>query len=368
MPVGAQAPVAAIPAPHEAPVALLVDASSGQVLFSREAERRFMPASITKVMTAYVAFELIREKRLFPSQTFVMDPEAFRVWHRKGSTMFLGLGEPVSVDNLLHGITTVSANDGSIVLAKGAAGSVERWVALMNLKARQLGMRDSHFGLPNGWMDEGRTYVSARDLALLGRTLVTTDRVLYHRYFGHRFFTYNGITQPNHDPITGVVPGADGIKTGFTEQAGFGFLGTAQRGGQRLVMVVAGVDDGKTRARAARSLMEWGFAAFDRHVLLPGKVRLGEAAVQGGAEDSVPLVTRDAVAALLPRGTSAKFSAVLHYDGPIRAPIRRGEQIAQLEVRINGARSHWLPVVASRDVARANIVQRLRNGLFGLFG
>ncbi len=367
-PAAARDILPAVPTPEEAPIALLVDASSGQVLFARETERRFVPASITKVMTSYVAFELMHEGRIKPDQIFAMDAEAFRNWRRKGSTMFLGLGEPVSVDMLLHGITTVSANDGSIVLAKGVSGSVEGWVALMNVKARQLGMRDSHFGLPNGWMDEGRTYVSARDLALLGRTLVTRHKDLYHRYYGQRTFTFNGITQQNHDPITGVVPGADGIKTGFTEQAGYGFLGTAQRGGERLVMVVAGVDDGRTRRKAAQQFMEWGFAAFDRHVLLPDHARLGVAEVQGGASREVRLTTDEAVSALLPRGESAKFATVLHYAGPIEAPIRKGEQIAQLEVRINGKRSHWLPVVAAETVSRANIFQRLRNGLLGLLG
>ncbi len=367
-PAGAREVLPAIPTPQEAPIALLVDASSGQVLYTREAARRFVPASITKVMTTYVAFEMMRAGRLSPSKQFAMDAAAFRDWHRKGSTMFLGLSEPVSVDTLLHGITTVSANDGAIVLAKGAAGSVEGWVALMNIKARQLGMRDSHFGLPNGWMDEGRTYVSARDLALLGRTLVTRHSQLYHRYYGQRSYSFNGITQQNHDPITGVVPGADGIKTGFTEQAGSGFLGTAQRGGERLVMVVAGVDDGKTRRKAAQEFMEWGFTAFDRHVLLPEHARLGVADVQGGASRQVGLVAADAVSALLPHGTTAKFAAILHYAGPIRAPIRRGEQIAQLEVRIDGKRSHWLPVLAAEAVPRANIFQRLVNGLLGLFG
>lgn len=368
LPAQARAGVAALPSEQEVPIALLIDASSGQVLFAREPDRRFMPASITKVMTAYVAFELISEGRLSPRQEFTMDAATFRDWQRKGSTLFLGLGSRTSVDTLLHGITTVSANDASIVLAKGASGSVERWVALMNFKARQLGMRDSHFGLPNGWMDDGRTFVSAWDLAMLGRALVTRHNRLYHQYFGHASYSYNGITQPNHDPITGIVAGADGIKTGFTEQAGFGFLGTAMRGDERLVMVVAGVDDGRTRRRAAQEFMEWGFAAFDRRVLLVRNARVGAAAVQGGAEREVSLVTPLPVAALLPRGTNAKFALSLRYVGPVQAPIKAGDEIAELQVLVNGRLSHRVPLVAAADVPRANILQRLRNGLLGLFG
>ena len=161
-PLGAQRPAAvapAIPSEYAAPIAYLLDAGSGQVLYQREIDRRFMPASITKVMTTFLAFEWMEGGRLFPQQVYSVRPETFRKWHRKGSTMFLPADARVTVDDLLHGVTTVSANDGAIVLAEGAAGSVEDWVAAMNAKAREIGMADSHFGNPNGWMDDGKTFV-----------------------------------------------------------------------------------------------------------------------------------------------------------------------------------------------------------------
>ncbi|HCI62017.1 MAG TPA: D-alanyl-D-alanine carboxypeptidase, partial [Erythrobacter sp.] len=222
-PLGAQrVPDAAIPSEADAPIAYLLDATSGQVLYQREIDRRFMPASITKVMTTFLAFEWIDEGRLLRERIFGVRPETFRQWHRKGSTMFLAEDARVSVDDLLHGVTTVSANDGAVVLAEGAAGSVEDWVAAMNAKAREIGMANSHFGNPNGWMDEGRTFVTARDLGTLAQAMVVRHPTKYRHFVGAQGLEYNGIEQRNHDPITGVVPGADGIKTGYTNQAGFG--------------------------------------------------------------------------------------------------------------------------------------------------
>lgn len=361
---------AAEPAPPPAvaaPIALLVDADSGQVLFSREPDRRFMPASITKVMTTYVAFELMRKGELKPDRLMRMSDEAFKAWSRKGSTMFLPRGAVVSVDDLLFGINTVSANDGAIVLAEGAAGSVPAWVARMNIEAQRLGMADSHFGTPNGWPDEGRTFVTARDLVTLGSALVNRHPEAYRRYIGNRSFAYNGIAQPNHDPITGVVQGADGIKTGFTRQAGYGFLGSASRGGKRLLMVVAGCPTGSDRKRAAREFMEWGFHAFEARPIFPRNHRMGFAPVHDGASRRVALLAARPVAPLVPRGSKAKMTYRVRYDQPVRAPVERGEEVARLEVLVDGKAAGSIPLAAGADIARAGWWDRLRNALLGLF-
>lgn len=357
----------AVPAPAEIPIALLVDLSSGQTLYAREADRRFVPASITKVMTLYTAAELIRQGKLLPEQRLTMSRAAAREWSRKGSTMFLTEGASTSVDDLLRGISTVSANDASIVLAEGAAGSVEKWVALMNANAMALGMNDSHFGTPNGWMDDGRTYVTAHDLALLAKALVERHPAFYHRYVGHKFMTYNGITQANHDPLIGVVPGADGIKTGYTRQAGYGYLGSAERDGRRLIMVVAAADRPAARRDAARAFMEWGFAAFRPQRLIGAGVEIAQARTQGGAAIHVPLVTTRALFAMQGTGKEAgrpRYS--VRYDGPVPAPIEAGQQIARLVVEIDGQEPFSMPLAAAQDVPLANWWQRLRNGLFGL--
>ena len=253
--------------PHEAdaaPVALLVDLGSGRTLFARNADQRFLPASVTKVMTAYTAFDLLSQGRLKPDQLLTVSDDAWQAWHAKGSRMFLARASQVSVDNLLMGITTVSANDGCIVLAEGAAGSVDNWVALMNAEARKLGMTGSHFGTPNGWMDGGNTYYTAHDLALLANAMITRFPAYYHRYIGHKQLTWNGITQANHDPTLGIVPGADGIKTGFTNEAHYTFVGSAERGGRRLVVVLAAVPTAPERARAARALLGMGVQRLGR--------------------------------------------------------------------------------------------------------
>ena len=355
--------------PHEAdaaPVALLVDLSSGRTLFARDPDRRFLPASVTKVMTAYTAFDLLSQGKLKASQMMTVRDDAWQEWHAKGSRMFLGRAAQVSVDDLLMGITTVSANDGCIVLAEGAAGSVDGWVALMNGEARKLGMKDSHFGTPNGWMDNGNTYYTAHDLARLANAMLTRFPVYYHRYIGHKSLRFDNITQFNHDPTLGIVPGADGIKTGFTNEAHYTFLGSAERGGRRLVMVLAAVPTAPERARAARALLEWGFNAFESYPLFGAGATVGMADVQQGAEATVGLTAPRAYFATLPKGSSAPVSLRVKYEGPLKAPIVKGAQIALLEIRIGTEPPSSVPLVAANDVARGSAFDRLRTGLSGL--
>ena len=348
------------------PVALLVDLGSGQTLYAKDPDRRFVPASITKVMTLYVAFELISRKQLDPNAVFRMSEEARKKWRNVGSTMFLDSQHPATVNDLLMGIANVSANDGCVVLAEGAAGSVANWVALMNAEARRLGMTNSHFGTPNGWMDDGETYVSARDLAKLATAILTRHPELYRRYIGHQTSTWNGITQRNHDPILGKVEGADGIKTGFTNQAGYGFLGSAIRGGRRLIMVVAGVDRHQDRARAAADLMDWGFAAFAARPLFGAGSTVGSARVQDGEASSVPLIAPVDYAASGPAGTHDPIRLAIVYDGPLKAPIRKGSVVADLQITVGSAPPNRVPLIAGADVARAGPFTRLLNGLRGL--
>ena len=354
------------PVAPEVPVVLLVDLSSGQTLFARDANRRFVPASVTKVMTAYTAFRLIDEGKLSLSTPVVVSEEVAELWSGEGSSMFLKAGDRVTVGELLLGVTTVSANDAAVVLALTAAGTLDEWLELMNANAAELGMRDTHFGTPNGWPDEGRTYTSARDLAVLAEAMTTRFPGLYHRYIGHHGMTYRNITQQNHDPITGVVDGADGIKTGFTRESGYNFLGSAERGGRRLVMVVAGAPSASIRNSTARDLMRWGFDAFETRVILPGEVPVGEAQVQNGAQHSVALQTEGEVLASVPPGNAGAASLSVRYRGPIEAPIVKGDHVAFLRVSIPGQAPHDVPLVAAEAVPKANAFQRFVNGLAGL--
>lgn len=353
------------PVPAEVPVALLVDLSTGQVLFSRQADRRFVPASVTKVMTAYTAFKLVKEGRLNPDKQVVIAQQLEDDWWNEGSTMFLKAGDRVTVGQLILGITTVSANDAAVVVAQESVGSLDAWLRQMNRNAAELGMRDTHFGTPNGWPDEGRTFTSARDLAILGEALVVRFPDLYHRFFGHRGMTYGAITQANHDPVTGVVDGADGIKTGYTRQAGYNFLGSAERGGRRLVMVIAAAPTAAIRDKTARDLLRWGFDSFATRAVLPGNTPVGRAQVQNGAEHEVELVTGNPVLASVPQGQADDLRLSIRYRGPVEAPVKKGQRVAWLYVQSHGHPPHNVPLLAARDVPQANLWQRLRNGLGG---
>ncbi|MEP2736389.1 MAG: D-alanyl-D-alanine carboxypeptidase family protein [Erythrobacter sp.] len=354
-----------MPTVNQAPIAMMVDLTSGQVLQERSVDRRFLPASITKVMTVFLAFELIDEGKLDPAQSFTIRPETHKEWFRKGSTMFLPADEPVTADNLLRGITTVSANDGSVVLAESAVGSVPNWIGMMNAKAREIGMADSHFGTPNGWPDEGKTFVTARDLVTLAGTMITQHPKKYATYFGHEGFRYGGVAQANHDPLVGRVDGADGIKTGFTNEAGYGFLGSAIRNGRRLVIVVGGSPSEPIRDEAARQFIEWGFSNFASHEVFAAQTRIGNARVQNGADRSVGLVAPKPVRISVPNGTTPKMTMTVRYRGPLRAPITAGQEVAQLEVAVEGMPTSLLPLVAERAVENAGPFERIANGFAG---
>ena len=371
MPISPRAPVGPVlgPAPvdPQIPVALLVDLSTGQTLFSREPDRRFMPASVTKVMTLYTAFDLIRRGKLSLDQEATFDKDLADEWQGVGSSLFLKVGDRVTISQLLMGVATVSANDGAVTLAKAGAGSVENWVALMNDNAARLGMHDSHFGRPNGYMDEGRTYTSAHDLVLLADAMTRRFPDFYAQFIGNHGMTYNGITQNNHDPDIGIVPGADGIKTGFTEQAGYTYLGSAVRNGRRLVMVIGGAPSWQIRNHTARELIEWGFDNFTSRELLRADTVVGTARVQEGSAASVSLRTEANVFTNLPSGENGKVRLSVRYLGPIKAPISKGDEVATLRIAVPGQQPHDVPVIAGEDVAKANAWQRLRNGLESLF-
>lgn len=365
--LGTPASAAPAPVPADIPIAMLVDLSSGQVLYQRNSDRRFVPASITKAMTVLSAFKLIENGQLKPTQSFVFSKSAAKDWQRIGSTMFLEAGQSARVHDLLLGITTVSANDASVVLGEGVAGSIDGWAKLMNADARALGMTQSHFGNPNGYMDGARTFTTARDLVTLGRALTLEHKPLYHRYFGHRRLLANGIAQDNHDPLTGRVPGADGIKTGFTNQAGYGVLGSAQRGDRRLVVVVAGAPTGRLRDRTARELIEWGFGDFASKPLFARNAIVGSAQVQDGSRLDVPLRSTHAISYAVPTGKLSEVTLSIAYEGPLKAPVRAGEPVAELIISAAGMEPSRVQLVAAEGVAKAGAFRRVVNAVAEVF-
>ena len=371
-------PTAAAAPPFEtpAPVAYLVDLSSGAVLYAKDADRRMPPASMAKMMTVYVAFDMIKKGELKEGQMFQVRPETWQKWHgpAAGSTMFLSPGEQVSVENLLNGIVVLSGNDASVVLAEGIAGTEEAFAARMNQAAKRLGMSNSNFGNSNGWPDEGRTYVTARDLARLASATIEQFPELYKKYYSRTEFTWGKtlgggapITQANRDPLLGRVAGADGLKTGHTEEAGYGFTGSAQQNGRRLVMVVSGLTSFNQRIAESVRFIEWGFRAWQAKPLFKKGATVETAEVQKGDEDSVALVAPRDLAVTLPGGAAGAMQVKVVYDGPIKAPIKAGQHVADLVVSTPDTPPQRMPLVAASDVGEAGFFGRVWAALLSFF-
>jgi D-alanyl-D-alanine carboxypeptidase (penicillin-binding protein 5/6) len=372
-PAAAQAP----PFQGTAPIAYMVDLSSNAVLYARDADRRMPPASMAKMMTTHVAFGLIDRGELSPDKMCTVRPETWRRWHgpAAGSTMFLSAGEQVSVRNLIHGIVTLSGNDATVVLAECISGTEEAFVALMNRDSARLGLRNSHWGNPVGWPDNGVTFTTARDLATLALATLRDHPRLYREYYGVREFTWGRtlgsnapITQGNRNPLLGRIAGADGLKTGHTEEAGFGFTGSAEQNGRRIVMVVAGLSSFNQRIEESVRFMDWGFRAWQSRPLLRQGERVGEARVQLGSDATVGLVAPRPLSVTYPAGLGRNIRARIVYQGPIKAPIAQGQHVADLVVQVDDLPAQVTPLVAEAAVGEAGFFGRIWAGLLGLVG
>jgi D-alanyl-D-alanine carboxypeptidase (penicillin-binding protein 5/6) len=372
------APAAAPPFDTPAKVAYLIDLSSGAVLYAKNADLRMPPASMAKMMTTEVAFELIDRGQLPLNKMCTVRPETWQKWHgpQAGSTMFLSPGEQVSVENLLHGIVTLSGNDASVVLAECIAGTEQAFAAQMNDLAKKLGLTNSQFCNSNGWPDEGCTYVTARDLATLARASVERHPKLYRAFYPRTSFTWGktlgsgqDITQANRNPILGKVPGADGLKTGHTEEAGYGFTGSAEQNGRRLVQVLAGMTSWNQRVQESTRLMEWGFNAWQAKPLFKAGQKVGAARVQLGSEGEVPLVAPRNLAVTVPAGLSSGATSMkIRYQGPIAAPIAKGQHVADLVITTGDTPPQVVPLIAGEEVGKAGFFGRIWLGFKQLIG
>jgi len=372
------APAAAPQFDTPAKYAYLIDVSSGAVLYQKNADARMPPASMAKMMTVEVAFELIDKKQLPLNKMCTVRPETWQKWHgpAAGSTMFLSANEQVSVENLLHGIVTLSGNDASVVLAECIAGTEQAFTDQMNALAKRIGLTNSHFGTANGWPDNGVTYVSARDLATLARSEIENHYALYKRFYSQPSFTWGktlgsnqDITQQNRNPILGHVPGADGLKTGHTDEAGYGFTGSADQNGRRLIEVIAGLDSWNARVQESTRLISWGFAAWQAKPLFQQGAKVGTAKVQLGSSSEVPLVAARNLAVTVPAGLSTGATSMkIRYQGPLVAPIAKGQEVAQLVITTGDTPPQIVPLVAGEDVGRAGFFGRIWLGLKSLFG
>jgi len=372
------APAAAPQFDTEAKVAYLIDLSSGATIYAKNADVRMPPASMAKMMTTDVAFELVDSGKLPLSKMCTVRPETWQKWHgdAAGSTMFLSPNEQVSVENLLKGIVTLSGNDASVVLAECIAGTEQAFAEQMNALGKKIGLTNSHFGNANGWPDNGVTYVTARDLATLARYEIEHHYKLYKQFYSLPSFTWGktlgsgkDITQGNRNPILGVVPGADGLKTGHTDEAGYGFTGSAEQNGRRLIEVVAGLPSWNSRVVESKRLIEWGFGAWSAKPLFQAGAKVGTAKVQLGSSSEVPLIAPRNLAVTVPAGlSSGNIQTKIRYEGPLIAPIVKGQEVAQLVITTGDTPPQIVPLVAGEDVGKAGFFGRMWLGLKSLFG
>lgn len=350
--------------------AFLVDSRSGKAYYEKNADKLIPPASMSKLMTMAVIFELLRKGALSEDDEFEISEDA---WRRGGapsgsSTMYARIGERIKVGTLIRAVIIASANDAAIALAEGIAGSEDAFAALMNKRARELGLTKSHFANATGLPDP-KHRMTPRELAQLMRYIVEVFPD-YFKLFSEHEFTWNKIRQFNRDPLLGRFPGADGGKTGHTREAGYGMVATAVRDGRRLIAVIGGMKSKKERAREVRKLLDWGFRQFRPVVLYGPGETVGFARVWGGNESSLPLVTRDTIRARLSDEEKRSADAEIVYMAPLRAPLRRGDKVAKLRIRVDGKTIATYPLYAGKSVAPVdNMWSRAADTLkFWIFG
>lgn len=340
--------------------AILMDAGADLVLYEKDADTQIVPASMSKLMTLAVVFRELKAGRITLEDTFTVSEYAWRTGGAPSRTaaMFAPLGQPIVVQDLIQGVTVQSANDGSIILAEGIAGSEEAFVTMMNDYAKDIGLEQSTFANSNGLPAEGHL-MTARDLATLSKHLIETYPEYYH-YFGQKEFRYRDkFTFRNRNPLVWADIGVDGLKTGFLKDSGYGLVSSAKRGDQRLILVVTGLESKNHREAETRKMLEWGFKSFRPFRLFDSDEKVSEALVWGGEKHYVPLVGNGDIDLLLPTNATGAVSAEIVYSGPIKAPIKKGDQIATLRVKAaESAATNEIPLYAGENIESSNFAMR----------
>jgi D-alanyl-D-alanine carboxypeptidase (penicillin-binding protein 5/6) len=344
----------AIPAPNAAAAAWLVtDVTSGQVLAGQNADERRDPASLTKLMTAYVVFEALRAKTIVPSQMVAVSE---RAWKAEGSRMFIEPRRAVSVDELMRGMIVQSGNDASIALAELTAGTEEAFVQKMNAEAARLGMTNTRFANVTG-LSHPQHYSTAADLAKVAAALIR-DYPEYYPLYSQKEFRYNNITQPNRNRLLWSDPNVDGMKTGHTEAAGWCLVATAHRGDRRVLAVVLGASSDAARASEAQKLLNWGFQAFDTVQLYQSGKQVTTLRVWKGEQPEVPAGFLADRYLTLPKGKADKLAVTMQAEEPLVAPVARAQRVGTLKVSLEGKPMAEFPMIALEDVPLASFLGR----------
>ena len=352
------APAQAAKIKTQAKHAIMVEGTTGAVLFEYKADIAMPPSSMSKLMTIYLTFERLRDGNILLDDKFEVSEGIWRKWRLQGSTMFLKAGQKVTIRDLLLGVIVQSGNDACAVLAEGMAGSEDVFVEWSNEKAEELGMKASHFANVNGWPSADH-YMSVRDLAILSQRLVT-EFPEYYDMFKIKKFAFNDISQNNRNPLLYNMPSADGLKTGHTEDGGYGLAASAIQNGRRLILVLNGLKSNRARAREAERLLNYGFRNFSVYSLFKAGDMVDNANVWLGMSGKVPLIIEEDVVLSLNRQDRRKMKVKVIYTGPIQAPIVKGQPIATLQISAKDMTPVSYPLVAGADVSKLGGINRLK--------
>jgi D-alanyl-D-alanine carboxypeptidase (penicillin-binding protein 5/6) len=347
----------------DAPTAILIEANSGSVLFEKNADELRAPSSMMKLMTAEVVFNALKKGDIKLTDEYRISENA---WRRGGapaggSTMFAALNSKVSVDDLLHGAIIQSGNDACIALAEGIAGNERIFASdFMTKRARELGLTRSTFGNSNGLPDPANK-MTVRELARLARYVIQTYPEFY-KLFGEKEFTWNKIRQQNRNPLLNAMPGADGLKTGYTKEGGYGMVGSAVAGDTRLIVVVNGLEDPEDRATEAKKMLEWGFRSFETRALFAANQPVGYAKVFGGDSRSVKLASPEPIKVMVSKNGNERLIARVIYNGPVRAPVKEGQPVGVVRVWRGANVAMEAPVYAAEAVGTGSTMRRAIDG------
>ena len=327
--------------------AILVDFDTGAELYKKNADELMSPASMTKLMTVYLIFERLKDGRLLLDDELDVSRKA---WKKGGSKMFVEVGKQVRVEDLIRGIVVQSGNDATIVIAEGLSGSEEAFAQEMTIKARELGMSNTQFRNASGWPDpEHRT--TARDLAILTEATIREFPDFY-RYYAEGTFSYSGIKQSNRNPLLGRYKGADGLKTGYTENAGYGLTSSATKNGRRLILVLNGMPSEKARKIESHRLLDWGFREFENYKLIETNEEITSVGVWLGTDTHVPLLANTDVLLTMKRRLRKTLKVTISHDEPLPAPIKKGNTHGEMTISIAEREPIKMPLIAGKDIER----------------
>ncbi len=351
-PTGSAAQTPLGPLDTAAKFAVIIDHTTGATLLDKDADASMVPSSMTKLMTAYIVYSMLKTGRLKLDQ---MLPVSEKAWRMQGSKMFVALGTQVKVEDLIRGMIVQSGNDACIVLAEAIAGSEEQFAELMNTKGRELGLQQSHFRNSTGWPDAEHR-MSARDIAVVARRLIT-DFPEYYKYDAEKSFKYNNIDQANRNPLVQKNL-ADGLKTGHTDDGGYGLVGSSERRGRRVILVLNGMTSMHQRAEEGEKLLEWAFREWENVTLFSAADTVEKVPVWLGTAPTVPLVAGRDVVLTMPKSWRNTAKVSLAYETPVRAPVQRGSTLGTLTVTGRGVPETEVQLLAGADVPQLGFVNR----------